>query len=58
MAKKVEIKVLVDCKLCQFSNGIVDNCMLECSNKLANPKGHKVGSWLKECRHYKKRKNA
>jgi hypothetical protein len=46
----------VDCKMCKFGGKEVVNHLLDCFNKERNPKGYKVGCWLKECRFYQARK--
>lgn len=55
MAKKQD-KQLVDCKQCTFSDTVAVNCLLPCRNLKRNPKGFKVGDWMRECEEFKKRK--
>lgn len=52
---KTEKKPLVDCCQCVHSPGEIVNIMLDCNNKVRNPKGFKVGSWPKECQYFKQK---
>ncbi|MBV5348878.1 hypothetical protein JZU61_04380 [bacterium] len=56
MAKKQEEKILIDCLKCEFCGGEVVNIMVDCSNKLRNPGGFKVGYWKRECRYFKQKR--
>jgi hypothetical protein len=47
---------LVDCLKCISGSGISSNHLTDCSHPVRNPKGVKVGSWLKECSYYTERK--
>lgn len=51
MAKKEE-EQSVRCTDCIFSDVVV-NYMTDCSNKEANPKGFKMGTYPRRCKHFK-----
>lgn len=53
MAKKIE-EPKVMCQECKFG-GIVDNFLIDCSSKDANPDGYKKGTWAKACKYYVKK---
>lgn len=46
--------ILVKCTDCLFCSGIQINYLTDCSNKEANPKGHKKGLWAHPCDYFKK----
>ncbi|MDR2009943.1 MAG: hypothetical protein LBQ22_05630 [Bacteroidales bacterium] len=51
MAKK---KVKEEGVNCSFG-GSVENFLIDCSNKEANPGGYKKGTWEHICKHYKEK---
>ena len=55
MAKKKQEVQKIYCRNCIHS-GMEDNHLIDCSNKQANPRGYKMGTWLKECNHYSEKK--
>lgn len=46
----------VDCLKCAYNSGKSENHLTDCSHVERNPRGAKVGTWLKECRYYTERK--
>lgn len=55
MAKKQVGRVLVECQKCAHGGDDVIDLLIDCHNKERNPYGYKVGSWPRECNHYKPR---
>ncbi|MDH6308016.1 hypothetical protein M2451_002535 [Dysgonomonas sp. PFB1-18] len=54
MAKKQLVnEVKVKCVDCIFCPGEPVNHLVDCTNKNANPGGHKKGCWAHVCRHFK-----
>lgn len=57
MAKKLQKEEpKVFCKDC-FFGGTVENYLIDCSNKQANPDGYKKGCWAHVCRYYEKKRD-
>lgn len=53
--EEVNVKVLVDCSKCEYGGERTENHLIDCFNDERNPKGYKVGVWLKECKYYAER---
>ncbi|KAA6303143.1 MAG: hypothetical protein EZS26_000746 [Candidatus Ordinivivax streblomastigis] len=55
MKQKEKVEVIkVFCKNC-FFGGNIENHLIDCSNKQANPGGYKMGCWEIICKHYKQK---
>jgi hypothetical protein len=56
MAKKQEQQTAqkVFCKNCHWG-GNIENYLIDCHNKQANPGGFKMGCWEKPCNYFKKK---
>ena len=52
--KKKEEEPSVRCSSCIFSGDVI-NYMTDCTNIEANPKGFKMGTYPRKCKHFKKK---
>jgi hypothetical protein len=56
MAKKIETQLPeIRCEDCKNSLGKVENHLIGCSDKNANPGGYKMGNYPRRCRYFTKK---
>lgn len=56
MAKKTNDLPFIRCSDCKNSIGEVENYLVGCSNKHANPNNAKVGTYPRTCEFFKRKK--